>query len=148
MNPNKRKREQLPDIPRKRRRIVLNVGGLIDPACAKWTLILSLLRHSRRRPPRLFKKPTCPKTIHCADARSASAPERNNRSAYAFAGSRNGGQQPLAIVSGVELFVVGRNTCTFGYSAFAPGSDGFSLACGDVRSVPAETAVVQEMVFV
>ncbi|KAH8989769.1 hypothetical protein EDB86DRAFT_2831448 [Lactarius hatsudake] len=97
MNPDKRKREQLPDIPRKRRRIVLNVSRLIDPACAKWTLILSLLRHSRRRPPRLFKKPTCPKTIHCADARSASAPERNNRSAYAFAGSRNGGQQPLAI---------------------------------------------------
>ncbi|KAH9009779.1 hypothetical protein EDB85DRAFT_1902763 [Lactarius pseudohatsudake] len=87
---NKRKREQLPNTPQKR--IMLSIGEhsipqgrrTIDLACAKWTLTLSVLSHPRRPRPRLVKKPTCPKkTVHHANARYASVPERTSRSRLA-----------------------------------------------------------------
>ncbi|KAI9442403.1 hypothetical protein H4582DRAFT_2202101 [Lactarius indigo] len=84
MNPsNTRKREQLPDTPQKRQRIVLNVrkANWLTRTLPKWTLVLLLLRPScrRHRPPPQFKKPTCPEAILCADVRSAPVPECNNR---------------------------------------------------------------------
>ncbi|KAH9019364.1 hypothetical protein EDB85DRAFT_1896759 [Lactarius pseudohatsudake] len=116
----------------------------IDLACAKWTLTLSVLSHPRRPRPALVKKPTCPKkTVHHANARYASVPERVSpinptapkardlRTSIASQSARNA-------YLFESLYLLNRREVLHVHAWLE-----FSLACDGIRSVPVRTAYME-----